>query len=90
MVYDPRRTGCFCTEHPDIAASKKFRVRFPTQGTYIQQRFSTLAEAEQFLNGLRFKEGSPDEVLDPRDYKKDNPLGFENLVEKWLKIKAKG
>lgn len=90
MVYDSRRSGCFCANHPDIAASKGFRVRFPARSTYIQQRFGTIAEAEQFLNGLRFKEGSPNEVLDPRDYKKNNPLGFENLVEKWLQIKAKG
>jgi integrase len=89
MEYDAKRSGCFCGRHPDIPASKGFRVRYPINGQYIQQRFTTVAEAEQFLNGLRFKEGNPNEILDPRDYQRDNPLGFENLVEKWLNIKVK-
>ena len=90
MVYDPHRSGCFCTVHTDIAASKGFRVRFKAKGQSIQRRFATIEEAEQFLNGLRYKEGDPNETLDPRDYRRENPLGFENLVEKWLTIKARG
>jgi len=90
MLYDPRRSGCFCKDHPDIAAAKRFRVRFKKNGKTIQRRFSTIAQAEQFLNGIRFKEGDPGENLDPKDYQRDNPLGFANLVEKWLDLKAKG
>lgn len=44
-----------------------------------------LTPAERFLNGLRFKvdEGS----FDARDYKADNPLGWENVVEEFLAAK---
>lgn len=89
MLYDSRRSGCFCSVHQDIAASNGFRVRYPVQGGYIQKRFPDIAVAEQFLNGLRFKDASPDEILDPRDYQTSNPLGFENLAEKWLEIKQR-
>jgi len=81
MVYDSRRSGCFCKDHPDVAASRRFRVRFKKDGKSIQRRFPTIAQAEQFLNGIRFKEGDPGENLDPKDYQKDNPLGFANLVD---------
>lgn len=42
-------------------------------------------EAERILDGLRWEvdKGS----FDVRDYKKDNPLGFENLARKWLETK---
>ena len=38
------------------------------------------------MNGIRFK--TDEGTFDMRDYKKDNPLGFENLSQKWLEIKA--
>ena len=61
----------------------KYVVRFKN----IFKRFDSLQEAERFLNGLRFKydEGT----FDPRDYRKDNPLGFENQVKKYLEYKKK-
>ena len=63
-----------------------FLVWFPMGSEKdIRQRFKHYEAAERFLNGLRFKydEGT----LDGRDYRKDNPLGFANLVEKFLHSK---
>ena len=59
----------------------KYVVRFKN----ITRRFDSLKEAERFLNGLRFKvdEGT----FDPRDYRKDLPLGFQNQVKKYLEYK---
>ena len=61
-----------------------YKVRY---GRKISKRFKHFRDAEDFLIGLRFKdrEGS----LDIRDYQKGNPLGFETLALKWLKIKKK-
>jgi len=66
-----------CPDHPDRRAAKMF-VRFP--GVFI--RFNDYHQAQTFLAGLRYKhdEGS----FDPRDYRRDLPLGFTNLGEKWL------
>jgi len=51
----------------------------------IRQRFKHYEQAERFLTGLRFKHDEG--TLDGRDYRKDNPLGFANLVEKFLHSK---
>lgn len=77
---DPRRGGLFCPVHRKISSST-FVVRYGE----LYKRFDSYAMAARFLNGLRFKtdEGS----LDLRDYKKDNPLGFETLAKKWLEQK---
>jgi len=55
-------------------------------GREIYRRFQSYERASRFLNGIRFK--TDEGTFDIRDYKKDNPLGFENLSEKWLEIKA--
>lgn len=83
MIYDSRRGNCFCQVHKKIFASGYYRVAF---GRDVQKRFKNIRAAEQFLNGLRFK--TAEGTFDARDYKSDNPLGFENLVEKWLLLKA--
>ena len=61
-----------------------WQVRF---GRKLTKHFKDLGAAERFLTGVRFK--SDEGTFDIRDYKSDNPLGFENQVEKWLKYKAK-
>ncbi len=73
-----------CPKHRKQAATR-FRVRLSYKGERIQAKFSNYDEASRFLTGLRYKidEGT----LDARDYRADNPLGFANLVEKWLSIK---
>jgi hypothetical protein len=82
LVHDERRKGCFCQKHTQCGATS-FYVKF---GREIYRRFQSYEAAARFLNGIRFKtdEGS----FDIRDYKKENPLGFENLAQKWLEMKA--
>ena len=74
----------FCKQHTEIAANRKFVVRF---GRSITKRFSNYNEAERFLTGLRFE--SDKGTFDVRDYRKDNPLGFENLANKWVEQKKR-
>lgn len=78
---DERRRGCFCPEHPQVAAVSKFYVRFGQ----IFKNFKHYADAERFLTGLRYKtdEGS----FDGREYMASRPLGFANLAVKYLQVK---
>ena len=71
------KTGLFCPNHPNQSPTR-YKVIFKT----ITKRFDNYPSAYRFLTGLRYKydEGSFDE----RDYRKDQPLGFENLALKWL------
>ena len=77
---DNHKNALICPKHQDQAATR-FRVYF--RG--VTSRFSSYAEASRYLTGLRFKadEGS----FDKRDYRKNNPLGFENLALKYLERK---
>lgn len=79
--HDERRGGLFCQDHPKISANSKFIVRF---GRAITKRFSNYHDAERFLTGLRFENDKG--TFDIRDYRRNNPLGFENLANKWLGI----
>lgn len=56
-----------------------FTVRF--KGVY--KRIWDYKEAERLLTGLRFQDDQGS--FDPRDWAKDQPLGFQTLSEKWLK-----
>jgi hypothetical protein len=82
LVHDERRKGCYCQKHTQCGATS-FYVKF---GRDIYRRFQSYEAAARFLNGIRFK--TDEGTFDIRDYKKDNPLGFENLSQKWLEIKA--
>ena len=77
---DNGRNALICPEHPQYKADRLF-VRFKN----VFRRFSSYNEANRFLTGLRYKwdEGTFDE----RDYRRDNPLGFENLAFQWLEMK---
>lgn len=77
---DDGRKGLSCPEHPKYGASK-FKVFFKG----LCKRFNYYQSAQRFLTGLRYKvdEGT----FDARDYRKENPLGFEPLVLQWLDIK---
>ena len=77
---DNHKNALVCPKHQDQTATR-FRVYF--RG--VTSRFSSYAEASRYLTGLRFKadEGS----FDKRDYRKNNPLGFENLALKYLERK---
>lgn len=71
-----------CPNHPDHQA-KRLRVYFQS----VNKRFNNYERAAKFLYGLRLKvdEG----IFDPRDYQKENPLGFANLIAKYLESKRK-
>jgi len=79
---DNHKDGVVCPKHPEHRATR-FIVKF----NKTWKRFKSYETANRFLTGLRFKcdEGTYDE----RDYKKDNPLGFDVLLEKWLGVKEK-
>ena len=82
MRHDENRDGCYCSKHPEVKAQKKFRVQF---GRDLLMRFNLYKDARDFLNGMRWK--AREESFDARDYKADNPLGFETQILKWLSKK---
>jgi len=84
LKHNEKKNGCVCPDHPEIRAGKIF-VRFG--GVFKNFSAERYLEANQFLQGLRFKlsEGS----FDIRDYQKDTPLGFEKLGDEWLNFKAR-
>ena len=67
--------------HKNKGKGSPYIVRFGK----VFKRFRTLETAEWFLTGLRFKEDEG--IFDPRDYRRDNPLGFGNLATKWLDMR---
>lgn len=81
---DNAKDGLICPNHLEQRATR-FKVKF---GRKICRRFGRdYYAAQRFLNGLRYKKDEG--TLDIRDYKRDNPLGFETLAEKWLEIKKR-
>jgi len=86
--HDENRHGLFCkgpigSGHPVIAATEKFRVYFED----TTRRFKTYYEAERFLLHLRVEHENS--KYDPRDYRKDTPLGFSTQADRWLKFRGK-
>jgi len=77
---DDGRKGLFCPDHPQCQANR-FKVKF--KGVY--RRFKDYDRAQRWLVGLRFQYDNGN--FDPRDYRKDNPLGFETLALRFLEIK---
>jgi integrase len=77
---DDRKSAVSCPNHPEVTA-KRLRVKF--RG--VSRRFGSYAEANRFLTGLRFK--TDEGIFDPREYRANDPLGFETLALKWLEIR---
>ena len=59
-------------------------VRYPGG---IWRRFNDYTDAENFLISVNYKD-TQEGGIDPRDYRRDAPLGFETLSSQWLEIKA--
>lgn len=78
---DNHKDALICPNHPQVRATS-LRVRYPGG---IHLRFNNYDTAASVMAGLRWKatEGS----LDARDYRKDQPLGFQNLSEKCIEQK---
>jgi len=72
--------GVHCPSHTEIRATK-MQLRFDT----ITRRFQNYEDAYRMLTGLRYK--VDEKSFDPKDYKTSQPLGFENLVERFLHSK---
>jgi integrase len=82
--YDDKKRGLFCEEHPKERATT-FRVSF---GREICRRFNNdFRAAERFLTLLRGK--TEEGTFDAKDYRKDNPHGFQNLAFQWLEKKGR-
>lgn len=74
--------GMSCPVHPECRSDKGIYVKFKG----ITKRFDGDYEgAERFVIGLRFK--VDEDTFDRRDYAADQPLGFDNLISKWLEYK---
>jgi len=74
--------GLICPIHNKFRATS-FKVIFGK----VTKRFSSYEDADRFLTGVRFK--TDEKTFDERDYRKDNPLGFANISQKWLGYKGK-
>lgn len=83
LTHDPRRRGCFCKNHPDVAATR-FLVRFPGK---IYLNFQDYTLAEQELNRLRYDKGNLGKNFNPDNYKGTRPNSFINLKDKYLRRK---
>ncbi|MGD0277433.1 MAG: hypothetical protein ABSB79_15525 [Syntrophales bacterium] len=72
-------TGRFlaCPKHPNCKATLH-KVIFGA----ITKRFRSYNDSDRFLTGVRFK--TDESTFDERDYRKNNPLGFSNMSDKWL------
>lgn len=80
LRYNSRAVAC--PDHPEYQSDKGIYVKF--RG--ITKRFDgDLEGAVRFMTGLRFK--TDEKTFDRRDYSTDVPLGFSNLIEKWLEVK---
>jgi len=66
-----------------IKGYKYYIVRFGR----ISKTFKYIEQAERFLTGIRYETDRG--TFDPRDYRKDKPLAFNNLAIKWLEHKKK-
>ena len=74
---DNHINALICPKHPKCKADS-LRVKFGN----LYKRFKGYEQANRFLTGVRFK--TDELTFDERDYKRDNPLGFSNMADKWL------
>lgn len=88
LIYNSKRGNCYCPEH-DTPATGGYFVRF---GRGHFKRFhDDIRKAEQHLNFIRAQSGDNLHYgqYDPRDWKRNNPLGLEALGKQWLERKSK-
>lgn len=80
LIHDEKRHGCFCKEHPHVAATQ-FVVRFPGD---IYQNHKSYESATQTLNYLRHEKGTRGQKFNPDDYKSIRPNSVMGLKVKYL------
>lgn len=76
--YQPN--GLWCPDHPQCRPTS-YQVRFGN----LTNRFKNYEEAYRRLTGWRYE--TQHGKFDYRDYRKDNPLGFAQLADKFLQSK---
>ena len=83
-VSEVGRYRCECPVHGDVSGNR-LRVVIKVDGEWLKKRFINYIEAIQFLESIRveIRKGK----FDIRDHKTNEPLGFKNLAEEWLKVK---
>jgi len=79
LAHDERRGGCFCPNHPKVAANGQFILIF---GRDIRKESKSYTKLARLLNGLRFK--TDEKTLDVRDYQADNPMAFSKIADEYL------
>lgn len=80
IYIDNRRNALVCPNHSNQKATR-LRVHFGK----TKIRCNSYKDAFRILTGLRFK--TDEGTFDQRDYRKNNPMGFETLALKWLAVK---
>jgi integrase len=78
-VFVDNKRALICEEHK--TKPSRYKVKFGT----LCKRFRSYEDADRFLTGVRFE--TDQGKYDERDYRKDNPLSFDNLSEKYLDMK---
>jgi len=76
--FEPR--GVWCPDHPQCMATRLV-VRFGD----LTKRFKSYEEAYRMLTGWRYETDMG--KFDPRDYRRNNPLGFETLAKRFVESK---
>ena len=82
LVHDERRGGCFCEDHPQVAATGGFVLKF---GKEIRQESVSYDKLARKLTALRYHVDEDD--FDPRDYQADKPLALNKLIFEYQKEK---
>ncbi len=84
FVWEPKRDGLFCPDHPKEKATGLFRVRF---GRRINLRFSKYDSARKKLLTMQCE--TDEKRFDIRDHLPDRPMAFDKLSDQWLSWKQK-
>jgi len=77
---DNKVDGCTCPDHPDQRATK-MRAKF---GTVYGPMVGNYQEAQTYLWEYRNK--ASDGTLNPAAYRKDSPIGFSRLCERFIDV----
>lgn len=72
--------GVFCERCR--AHCRSLQVKF----RQTKKRFVDYEKAKRFLTALRYR--VDEDAYDPRDYRASQPLGFANLGQQWLNVRA--
>ena len=82
-MHDERRGGCFCPDHPNVAATGQFYLKFGRAVNNLS--FRKYDKAMRTLTGMRHEWDN--KKFDERDYQPSNPLGFSNLADEFIIVK---